>query len=50
MEQYVEPDINLPRIIELTGPMGANETEKEYLTRFLTTRRQLVCCYPGDVW
>lgn len=50
MEQYVESDINLPRIIELTGPMGANETEKEYLTRFLTTRRQLVCCYPGDVW
>lgn len=49
-QQYVEPDINLPRILELTGPMGANETEKEYLTRFLTTRRQLVCCYPGDVW
>ncbi|KAG0189501.1 hypothetical protein DFQ28_003315 [Apophysomyces sp. BC1034] len=48
--QYVEPDINLPRILELTGPKKANETEQSYLTRFITTRRQLVCCYPGDVW
>ncbi|KAF7723437.1 hypothetical protein EC973_002036 [Apophysomyces ossiformis] len=48
--QYVEPDINLPRILELTGPKKADETEAAYLTRFLTTRRQLVCCYPGDVW
>ncbi|KAG0163730.1 COP9/signalosome complex subunit Csn2 [Apophysomyces sp. BC1015] len=47
---YVEPDINLPRILELTGPKKANETEQSYLTRFITTRRQLVCCYPGDVW
>ncbi|KAI8078960.1 lysozyme-like domain-containing protein [Gilbertella persicaria] len=48
--QYVEPMINLPRIIELTGPRNSNEAEQSYLTRFLTTRRQLVCCYPSSVW
>ncbi|KAL9559130.1 hypothetical protein PS6_000934 [Mucor atramentarius] len=48
--QYVEPYINLPRILHLTGPMKKNESEKAYLTRFLTTRRQLVCCFPGGVW
>ncbi|ORZ17840.1 hypothetical protein BCR42DRAFT_412610 [Absidia repens] len=42
--------INLPRILQLTGPRQKNESEKKYLTRFLTTRRQLVCCYPGKVW
>ncbi|KAI8368349.1 lysozyme-like domain-containing protein [Choanephora cucurbitarum] len=48
--KYVEPLINLPRIIQLTGPKGEKETEQAYLTRFLTTRRQLVCCYPSGVW
>ncbi|KAG1535655.1 hypothetical protein G6F47_009557 [Rhizopus delemar] len=48
--QYVESFINLPRIIELTGPKKKEESEKSYLTRFITTRRQLVCCYPGGVW
>ncbi|KAI8356681.1 lysozyme-like domain-containing protein [Blakeslea trispora] len=48
--QYVEPDINIVRIITLTGPRLDTESEKEYLTRFLTTRRQLQCCYPDDVW
>ncbi|ORX43199.1 lysozyme-like protein [Hesseltinella vesiculosa] len=48
--QYVEPLINLPRIMQLTGPRKNGESEKAYLTRFLTTRRQLVCCYPGDTW
>lgn len=48
--QYVEPYINLPRIIQLTGPRKQGESEQSYLTRFLTTRRQLVCCFPGDVW
>ncbi|CAO3617702.1 unnamed protein product [Cunninghamella blakesleeana] len=48
--QYVEPLINLPRIIQLTGPRKPKESEKSYLTRFLTTRRQLACCYPGKVW
>ncbi|KAI8061589.1 lysozyme-like domain-containing protein [Gongronella butleri] len=48
--QYVEPLINLPRIMQLTGPRKSGESEQAYLTRFLTTRRQLVCCYPGDTW
>ncbi|KAI9470884.1 MAG: lysozyme-like domain-containing protein [Benjaminiella poitrasii] len=48
--QYVEPDINIVRILTLTGPRTKNESEKDYLTRFLTTRRQLQCCYPDDVW
>ncbi|KAI8086702.1 lysozyme-like domain-containing protein [Halteromyces radiatus] len=48
--QYVEPLINLPRILEITGPREKDESEKSFLTRFLTTRRQLVCCYPGKVW
>ncbi|KAH8557009.1 lysozyme-like domain-containing protein [Umbelopsis sp. PMI_123] len=48
--QYVEPLINLPRILELTGPRRHNESEKSYLNRFLVTRRQLMCCYPDDVW
>jgi hypothetical protein len=42
--------INLPRILQITGPRKKGESEKKYLTRFLTTRRQLVCCYPGKVW
>lgn len=44
--QYVEPDINIVRILVLTGPRQKEETEPTYLTRFLTTRRQLQCCYP----
>ncbi|KAI8076265.1 lysozyme-like domain-containing protein [Thamnidium elegans] len=48
--QYVEPSINLPRILHLTGARKSKESEKAYLTRFLTTRRQLMCCYPGNVW
>ncbi|CEP08619.1 hypothetical protein [Parasitella parasitica] len=48
--QYVEPYINLPRILHLTGARKEGESEKDYLTRFVTTRRQLVCCYPGGVW
>lgn len=41
--------INLPRILALTGPRGA-DTEQVYLNRFLTTRRKFACCYPGKVW
>ncbi|KAI8881049.1 glycoside hydrolase family 46 protein [Backusella circina FSU 941] len=48
--QYVEPDINIVRIINLTGPRKANESEQDYLTRFLTTRREFQCCYPDTVW
>ncbi|GAB5590930.1 hypothetical protein Unana1_05830 [Umbelopsis nana] len=48
--QYVEPLINLPRIIQLTGPRGSSESEQSYLNRFLVTRRQLMCCYPNKVW
>ncbi|KAI8333555.1 lysozyme-like domain-containing protein [Chlamydoabsidia padenii] len=48
--QYVEPLINLPRILHITGPRKKGESEKTYLTRFLTTRRQLVCCFPGKTW
>ncbi|KAI8327932.1 lysozyme-like domain-containing protein [Choanephora cucurbitarum] len=48
--QYVEPDINIVRILTLTGPRLKDESEKDFLTRFLTTRRQLQCCYPDDVW
>ncbi|KAI9343367.1 lysozyme-like domain-containing protein [Pilaira anomala] len=48
--QYVEPDINIVRILTLTGPRRKNESEKSFLKRFLTTRRELQCCYPDDVW
>ncbi|KAI9263128.1 lysozyme-like domain-containing protein [Phascolomyces articulosus] len=48
--QYTEPQINLPRILHLTGAKKENESEKQYLTRFLTTRRQLACCSPSSVW
>lgn len=34
----------------MTGVRKSKESEKAYLTRFLTTRRQLMCCYPGNVW
>lgn len=44
--QYVEPDINIVRVLVLTGPREANESEQAFLTRFLTTRRELQCCYP----
>ncbi|KAI8147851.1 lysozyme-like domain-containing protein [Fennellomyces sp. T-0311] len=48
--QYTEPQINLPRILQLTGRKRSNESEKQYLTRFLTTRRELACCSPSSVW
>src|ERR1700731_3540799 len=48
--EYVEPLINLPRIIQLTGPRRSFESEQSYLNRFLVTRRQLMCCYPDKVW
>ncbi|GAB5590949.1 hypothetical protein Unana1_05849 [Umbelopsis nana] len=48
--QYVEPLINLPRILTLTGPRKHGESEQSYLQRFLITRRQLMCCFPDDVW
>ncbi|KAI7851608.1 lysozyme-like domain-containing protein [Circinella umbellata] len=48
--QYTEPQINLPRILQLTGEKKKGESEKEYLTRFLTTRRQLACCSPSSAW
>ncbi|KAI8141385.1 lysozyme-like domain-containing protein [Fennellomyces sp. T-0311] len=48
--QFVEPRINLVRILELTGTRVANESEQSYLTRFLTTRRSMQCCFPDSVW
>ncbi|KAI7896555.1 lysozyme-like domain-containing protein [Mucor mucedo] len=48
--QYVEPDINIVRVLTLTGPKGTDEPEESFLKRFLTTRRELQCCYPDDVW
>lgn len=48
--QYTEPMINLPRILELTGPRQSFKTEKAFLNAFLKTRRQLLCCYPDDTW
>ncbi|KAG1443849.1 hypothetical protein G6F56_010522 [Rhizopus delemar] len=48
--QYVEPDINIVRILTLVGDRAQGETEQSFLTRFLTVRRQLQCCYPDDVW
>lgn len=44
--QYTEPHINVLRLLELTGPRQQDESEQQYLTRFLTTRRQMQCCYP----
>ncbi|EPB87619.1 hypothetical protein HMPREF1544_05603 [Mucor circinelloides 1006PhL] len=48
--QYVEPDINIVRVLTLTGPRMRLESEQDYLTRFITTRRELQCCYPDKVW
>jgi len=48
--QYTEPTINLPRILELTGPRSNFKTEKSFLNAFLKTRRQLLCCYPDATW
>ncbi|GAA5808245.1 hypothetical protein MFLAVUS_001633 [Mucor flavus] len=48
--QYVEPDINIVRVLTLTGPRAPEETEQSFLKRFLTTRRELQCCYPDNVW
>ncbi|KAI9248532.1 lysozyme-like domain-containing protein [Phascolomyces articulosus] len=50
IKEVTKPSINLVRILELTGARGDNESEQSYLTRFLTTRRQLQCCYPDNVW
>ncbi|RKP08232.1 glycoside hydrolase [Thamnocephalis sphaerospora] len=47
--QLVEPDINLQRLMELTGPRGSR-TEAKYLSDFLTTRRRMLCCYPDNIW
>lgn len=44
--QFTEPHINVLRLLELTGPRQQDESEQQYLTRFLTTRRQMQCCYP----
>ncbi|RKP14002.1 glycoside hydrolase, partial [Piptocephalis cylindrospora] len=48
--QLTEPDINIQRIIALTGERKENECESTYLTRFLHTRRSLLCCYPDTTW
>ncbi|KAG2219348.1 hypothetical protein INT45_011256, partial [Circinella minor] len=48
--QFVEPKINMMRILNLTGTRGENESEKSYFTRFLTIRRQSQYCYPDNVW
>ncbi|KAI9228923.1 MAG: lysozyme-like domain-containing protein [Piptocephalis tieghemiana] len=48
--QITEPDINLPRILTLTGPRQKEESEAAYLGRFLHTRRTLLCCYPDNTW
>ncbi|KAI9006585.1 lysozyme-like domain-containing protein [Phycomyces nitens] len=48
--QYVEQDINIVRVLTLTGGRKKNESEQSFLTRFLTIRRELQCCYPDDVW
>ncbi|KAI9313889.1 lysozyme-like domain-containing protein [Dichotomocladium elegans] len=48
--QYVEPLINLPRILYLTGPRRKDESENAYLDRFLSTRRELMCCSASNVW
>ncbi|RUS27352.1 lysozyme-like domain-containing protein [Jimgerdemannia flammicorona] len=47
--QFVEPLINIRRIIKLTGPRG-KDSEQAYLIRFLNTRRSLMCCFPDNVW
>ncbi|CDS07538.1 hypothetical protein LRAMOSA01487 [Lichtheimia ramosa] len=48
--QFTESHINVLRLLELTGPRQQDESEQQYLTRFLTTRRQMQCCYPDGVW
>ncbi|KAK9767943.1 hypothetical protein K7432_001806 [Basidiobolus ranarum] len=47
--QMNEADINLVKIITVTGSKGYL-SEKDYLAKFLKTRRQLLCCYPDDTW
>ncbi|KAK9765214.1 hypothetical protein K7432_006632 [Basidiobolus ranarum] len=47
--QMNEADINLVKILTVTGKRGYM-TEKQYLEKFLKTRRQLLCCYPDDTW
>ncbi|KAI9599599.1 lysozyme-like domain-containing protein [Syncephalis fuscata] len=44
-----EPDINIQRIINLTGQRG-QRSERAYLTDFLHTRRAMLCCYPDNTW
>ncbi|RUP44934.1 lysozyme-like domain-containing protein [Jimgerdemannia flammicorona] len=46
--QYVEPKINIWRILQLTGPRG-KDSEQAYLLRFLNMRRSLLCCVPDNV-
>ncbi|KAK9729687.1 hypothetical protein K7432_000092 [Basidiobolus ranarum] len=39
--------ISLRSIMKLTG---RHDTEHEYLNRFLQIRRQLLCCFPDNIW
>ncbi|ORY08107.1 lysozyme-like protein, partial [Basidiobolus meristosporus CBS 931.73] len=47
--QVNEDQINIVQIMKLTGPRG-NMTEVEYLEKFLSVRRQMLCCYPDHTW
>ncbi|KAL1919735.1 uncharacterized protein VTP21DRAFT_1666 [Calcarisporiella thermophila] len=48
---YTEPDINIWRILNLSGgSRREDESEEDFLTRFITTRHELVCCANDDVW
>ncbi|KAL1915682.1 uncharacterized protein VTP21DRAFT_6441 [Calcarisporiella thermophila] len=48
---YTEPDINIWRILNLSGgPRKNNESEQQFLMRFIRTRHELVCCANDDVW
>ncbi|KAL1923630.1 uncharacterized protein VTP21DRAFT_8610 [Calcarisporiella thermophila] len=49
--QYTEPDINIWRLINLSGgPRRKNESESSFLMRLITTRREMACCANDDVW
>ncbi|KAI9596254.1 lysozyme-like domain-containing protein, partial [Syncephalis fuscata] len=45
-----EDNIDLQRILTLTGPRRTGETEIGWLDRFLVTRGQMLCCFPDSVW
>ncbi|KAI8049887.1 lysozyme-like domain-containing protein [Syncephalis plumigaleata] len=45
-----EDNIDLQRVITLTGARHVNETETQWLDRFLVTRGQMLCCFPDSVW